>query len=41
VDDAIDLGAMALPSAVTQWGPYAVAGLVGALIGYAIGRDRS
>jgi carbon monoxide dehydrogenase subunit G len=41
VDDAIDLGAVALPSAVKQWGPYAVAGLVGALIGYAIGRDRS
>ncbi|MFC7489845.1 MULTISPECIES: SRPBCC family protein [unclassified Knoellia] len=40
VDDAIDLGAVALPSAVRQWGPYAVAGLVGALIGYAIGRDR-
>lgn len=41
VDDAIDLGAVALPSALKQWGPYAVAGLVGALIGYAIGHDRS
>lgn len=41
VDDAIDLGAVALPSAVKQWGPYAVAGLIGALIGYAIGHDRS
>lgn len=41
VDDAIDLGAVALPSAVKQWGPYAVAGLVGVLIGYAIGHDRS
>lgn len=41
VDDAIDLGAVALPSAVKQWGPYAVAGLVGALIGYAIGHDRN
>ena len=39
VDDAIDLGAVALPSAVKQWGPYAVAGLIGALIGYALGRD--
>ncbi|WP_353952804.1 SRPBCC family protein [Knoellia sp. S7-12] len=41
VDDAIDLGAVALPSAVKEWGPYAVAGLIGALIGYAIGRDHS
>lgn len=41
VDDAIDLGAVALPSAVKQWGPYAVAGLIGALIGYAVGRDRT
>ncbi|MFC7487462.1 SRPBCC family protein [Knoellia sp. CPCC 206453] len=41
VDDAIDLGAVALPSVLKQWGPYAVAGLVGALIGYAIGRDRT
>ena len=40
VDDAIDLGAVALPSAVKQWGPYAVAGLIGVLLGYAIGRDR-
>ena len=40
VDDAIDLGAVALPSAVKQWGPYAVAGLIGALLGYAIGRDH-
>jgi carbon monoxide dehydrogenase subunit G len=40
VDDAIDLGAVALPSAVRQWGPYAVAGLIGILIGYAIGRDH-
>ena len=40
VDDAIDLGAVALPSAVKQWGPYAVAGLLGVLLGYAIGRDR-
>ncbi|KGN42987.1 SRPBCC family protein [Knoellia aerolata] len=40
VDEAIDLGAVALPSAVRQWGPYAVAGLIGILIGYAIGRDR-
>ncbi|KRE42281.1 SRPBCC family protein [Knoellia sp. Soil729] len=38
VDDAIDLGAVALPSAVKQWGPYAVAALVGALFGYAVGR---
>jgi carbon monoxide dehydrogenase subunit G len=38
VDDAIDLGAVALPSAVRQWGPYAVAALVGALFGYAFGR---
>ncbi|EAQ00237.1 hypothetical protein JNB_08699 [Janibacter sp. HTCC2649] len=41
VADAIDLGAVALPSAVKKWGPYAVAALVGALIGYAIGHDRS
>lgn len=41
VDDAIDLGAVALPSAVRQWGPYAVAALAGALVGYAFGRDRS
>lgn len=40
VDDAIDLGAVALPSAVRKWGPYAVAGLIGALLGYAVGRDR-
>ncbi|KGN33817.1 carbon monoxide dehydrogenase subunit G (CoxG) family protein [Knoellia sinensis KCTC 19936] len=41
VDDAIDLGAVAMPSAVKQWGPYAVAGLIGVLIGYAFGRDRN
>lgn len=40
VDEAIDLGAVALPSAVRQWGPYAVAALAGALVGYAFGRDR-
>ena len=38
VDDAIDLGAVALPSAVKQWGPYAVAAFIGALFGYAFGR---
>ena len=40
VADAIDLGAVALPSAVKQYGPYAVAGLIGILIGYAMGRDH-
>ncbi|CAN7177016.1 SRPBCC family protein [Knoellia sp. LjRoot47] len=40
VDDAIDLGAIAFPSAVRTWGPYAVAGLIGVLVGYAWGRDR-
>ena len=40
VDDAIDLGAIAFPSALRTWGPYAVAGLVGVLVGYAWGRDR-
>ena len=40
VDDAIDLGAIAFPSAVRRWGPYAVAGLIGVLVGYAWGRDR-
>jgi len=38
VDDAIDLGAVALPSAVKQWGPYAVAAVIGAFFGYAFGR---
>lgn len=41
VDDAIDLGAVALPSAVKQWGPYAVAAFVGVLFGYAFGRRRT
>jgi len=38
VDDAIDLGAVALPLAVKQWGPYAVAAFIGMLFGYALGR---
>ncbi|KGN38280.1 SRPBCC family protein [Knoellia subterranea] len=40
VDDAIDLGAVALPSAVRQWGPYAAAAVVGVVLGYAAGRRR-
>lgn len=41
VDDAIDLGAVALPSVVKQWGPYAVGALVGLFVGWCLGRRRS
>lgn len=40
VDDAIDLGAVALPSAVKQWGPYAIGAVIGLLLGYLLGRKR-
>jgi carbon monoxide dehydrogenase subunit G len=39
-DDAIDLGATVLPVLVRSYAPYAVAGLVGLAIGWALGRRR-
>ena len=38
VDDSIDLGATVLPVLVRSYAPYAVAALVGALVGYLLGR---
>jgi carbon monoxide dehydrogenase subunit G len=38
VDDSIDLGATVLPVLVKTYAPYAVAGIIGVLIGWLIGR---
>ena len=38
VDDSIDLGATVLPVLVKSYAPYAVAALLGALVGYLLGR---
>jgi carbon monoxide dehydrogenase subunit G len=41
VDDSIDLGATVLPVLVKNYAPYAVAGLVGLVLGWLLGRRRS
>ena len=41
VDDSIDLGATVLPVLLRSYAPYAVAGLLGALIGFLLGRRRA
>ena len=41
VDDSIDLGATVLPVLVKSYAPYAVAGLVGLVLGWLIGRRNS
>ena len=38
VDDSIDLGATVLPVLVRSYAPYAVAALVGGLVGWLLGR---
>lgn len=40
-DDALDLGATVLPIMLKTYGPYAVAGLVGVVLGILLGRRRS
>ena len=40
-DDSIDLGATVLPVLVKNYAPYAVAGLVGLVLGWLIGRRNS
>ena len=40
-DDSIDLGATVLPVLVKSYAPYAVAGLVGLVLGWLIGRRSS
>jgi carbon monoxide dehydrogenase subunit G len=40
-DDALDLGATVLPVLLKSYAPYAVAGLVGVLLGILIGRRRA
>ena len=40
VDDSIDLGATVLPVLVKNYAPYAVAALLGGLVGYLLGRRR-
>ena len=41
VDDSIDLGATVLPVLVRSYAPYAVAALLGLLVGWLLGRRRS
>jgi uncharacterized protein len=41
VDDSIDLGATVLPVLLKTYAPHAVAGLIGVLIGWLLGRRRS
>ncbi|MEO5609670.1 MAG: SRPBCC family protein [Ornithinibacter sp.] len=41
VEDSIDLGATVLPVLLRSYAPYAVAGLLGALIGFLLGRRRA
>jgi len=41
VDDSIDLGATVLPVLVKTYAPYAVAGLIGLLVGWLLGRRTS
>ncbi|HSF97644.1 MAG TPA: SRPBCC family protein [Ornithinibacter sp.] len=41
VDDSIDLGATVLPVLLKTYAPYAVAGLVGVLLGWLLGRRRA
>jgi carbon monoxide dehydrogenase subunit G len=41
VDDSIDLGATVLPVLLKTYAPYAVAGLVGVLLGWLLGRRRT
>lgn len=40
-DDSIDLGATVLPVLLKSYAPYAVAGLLGLLVGWLVGRRRS
>ena len=40
-DDALDLGATVLPVLVKNYAPYAVAGLLGLVLGWLIGRRNS